>query len=228
MARLSETGSRRLTLCFSYNLGFSASTSRRVACRAFRTSVAARATHYEVLSLPNSATRSQIKARFYKLSKDLHPDLNPAKGTKERYLKVSEAYNVLGDERRRRAYDQSLRQTNTAYREPTTSTSYPSWMHHELYRKRGATHAWERTRRAPGPGPGPFRADPRTSYQYYARYNDYTVHGTEKRRANRSNEEKEETPEQKVSNESVVWRVVQVVGVLWLVLTIGGGWSAHA
>ncbi|KZT59279.1 DnaJ-domain-containing protein [Calocera cornea HHB12733] len=233
MVRLWNPSPKGVFVSSAYKLASRASTSTRGAHRSFRASATARATtHYDVLSLPRSATRSQIKARFYKLSKDLHPDLNPTKDAKERYLKVSEAYNVLGDEKRRRSYDQSLRQATSAYTSPAPSTSYPSWMQSELHRKRGATHAWERSRRAPGPGPGQgpgyYRADPWAHYQYHSRYNDYTVHGTAKRKASSANEPKAETPEQKVSNESVMWRVVQVVGVLWLAMTIGGGWSAHA
>jgi len=200
--------------------------------RAFRTTAIASATHYDVLSLPKSATRSQIKARFYKLSKDLHPDLNPSKDAKERYLKVSEAYNILGDEKRRSDYDRSLQLSTTSYPDSSPSTSYPSWMHSDLHRRRGATHAWERHRRSAGPGAGRYGPDPHGSQHFYSRYNEYTMYGTAKRRgsanANASGDSKEDTPEQRVSNESVMWRVVQVVGVLWLVVTIGGGWSAHS
>jgi len=198
--------------------------------RALSSTATLRANHYETLSLPKSATRSQIKSRFYKLSKDLHPDLNPSTEAKAKYLKVSEAYNTLGDERKRRDYDQTLQQGPASYSQSSPAASHSSWTYNDLNRRRGATHAWDthpRNRR--GAGPGFSRGDPRATGHFYSRYDDFTVHGTAKRKTAAGSGPREETPEQKVSNESVTWRVVQVLGVLWLVVTIGGGFrSAHA
>ena len=45
----------------------------------------------------------QVKAAFYRLSKELHPDRNPDGG--EKFKKVSAAYDVIGNPERRKKYD---------------------------------------------------------------------------------------------------------------------------
>ncbi|KAI0349266.1 DnaJ-domain-containing protein [Trametes cingulata] len=64
--------------------------------------------HYQTLDIPKNATRNQIKASLYKLSKKYHPDVNDDPNAKEKFQAVSEAYGILGDERKQRAYDRSL------------------------------------------------------------------------------------------------------------------------
>ncbi|KAJ1811082.1 hypothetical protein LPJ77_000379 [Coemansia sp. RSA 2523] len=71
--------------------------------------VAHRANHYTVLGVPHGAPPSEIKTAFYKCSMQWHPDRN--QGSEEahrRFLKISEAYSILGNEQKRRAYDRSL------------------------------------------------------------------------------------------------------------------------
>ncbi|KAJ3556987.1 hypothetical protein NM688_g1721 [Phlebia brevispora] len=114
------------------------------------TASARRFTHYQTLSVPRNATRSQIKASqtaeiphefadryaqtsFYKLSKQYHPDLTADPSTKETFQKISEAYAVLGDDRKRRAYDRSLAENVGHARHPSSSSAFhthyadPSW-----------------------------------------------------------------------------------------------------
>lgn len=61
--------------------------------------------HYSTLQLPRSATQAQIKSQFYKLSKELHPDVNPSDDAKKRFQEVSEAYATLGHPAQRKTYD---------------------------------------------------------------------------------------------------------------------------
>jgi DnaJ-class molecular chaperone len=58
---------------------------------------------YVTLGVPKSASEEDIRRAFRKLAKELHPDI--AKGTEERFKKVSSAYEILGDAEKRRAYD---------------------------------------------------------------------------------------------------------------------------
>ncbi len=50
---------------------------------------------YATLGVTKSASEEDIRRAFRKLAKELHPDI--AKGTEERFKKVSSAYEILGD-----------------------------------------------------------------------------------------------------------------------------------
>jgi len=62
--------------------------------------------YYEVLQVSREATESQIKKQFRKLSLKFHPDQNPSAEAKEKFIAVSNAYEVLSDPEKRRIYDQ--------------------------------------------------------------------------------------------------------------------------
>jgi molecular chaperone DnaJ len=62
---------------------------------------------YAVLGVPKDATADQIKKAYRKLARKHHPDVNPGdKAAEEAFKEVSHAYDVLGDETRRKLYDE--------------------------------------------------------------------------------------------------------------------------
>lgn len=63
--------------------------------------------YYKTLGLPNKATASEIKKSFYQLAKKYHPDV--AKGQEEKFKEINEAYEILGDENKRKEYDEMKR-----------------------------------------------------------------------------------------------------------------------
>ena len=66
------------------------------------------ATHYEVLGIPRDATQAQVKEAYLTMSKKHHPDLNNGQDREhnhQEFLRVTDAYSVLGNKTERRAYD---------------------------------------------------------------------------------------------------------------------------
>jgi molecular chaperone DnaJ len=65
---------------------------------------------YAVLGVSASASHDEIKKQYRKLASKHHPDKNPndAKAA-ERFKEISEAYQVLGDEQKRKQYDDMRR-----------------------------------------------------------------------------------------------------------------------
>ena len=69
--------------------------------------MSAKRDYYEVLGVSKTADVSAIKKAYRKLAKKYHPDSNPGnKAAAERFKEVTEAYDVLGDEKKRKLYDQ--------------------------------------------------------------------------------------------------------------------------
>ena len=61
---------------------------------------------YEVLGVDKNASDAEIKSAYRKLAKKYHPDVNKEEGAAEKFKEIGEAYSVLGDEQKRKTYDQ--------------------------------------------------------------------------------------------------------------------------
>lgn len=63
--------------------------------------------YYEVLGVPRKASEREIKRVYRKLARKFHPDVNPGNSEAEaKFKEITEAYEVLGDPKKRRQYDQ--------------------------------------------------------------------------------------------------------------------------
>jgi curved DNA-binding protein len=62
---------------------------------------------YSVLGVPKGTDANAIKKAYRKLAGKLHPDKNPGNSkAEEHFKKVNHAYDVLGDEKKRKLYDE--------------------------------------------------------------------------------------------------------------------------
>lgn len=58
--------------------------------------------YYEILGISKDASKEEIKKTFRKLAMENHPDKG---GSKEKFQEIQEAYEILGNEDKRRDYD---------------------------------------------------------------------------------------------------------------------------
>jgi molecular chaperone DnaJ len=63
--------------------------------------------YYQVLGVAKNASQAEIKKAYRKLAQQYHPDANAGdKSAEERFKEISAAYDVVGDEEKRKQYDQ--------------------------------------------------------------------------------------------------------------------------
>jgi DnaJ-class molecular chaperone len=65
------------------------------------------ADYYKALGVPEKATADEIKKQYRKLAKQYHPDSTGGDKVKEtRFKEISNAYDVLGDAKKKKLYDE--------------------------------------------------------------------------------------------------------------------------
>jgi molecular chaperone DnaJ len=64
--------------------------------------------YYKTLGVPKTATAAEIKKSYRELARKYHPDANKGSAeAEERFKDITEAYNVLSDEKQRKEYDEA-------------------------------------------------------------------------------------------------------------------------
>src|ERR1700749_1718090 len=75
--------------------------------------------YYKGLGVPKTATAAEIKKSYRELARKWHPDANKGSSDAEdRFKEITEAYNVLSDEKQRKEYDEA-RSMFGGFRVPT-------------------------------------------------------------------------------------------------------------
>src|SRR6201987_6134261 len=60
---------------------------------------------YDVLGVAKTASEAEIKSAFRKLAKKYHPDQSKEPRAKDRFAEIGSAYEILGDDKKRKAFD---------------------------------------------------------------------------------------------------------------------------
>jgi molecular chaperone DnaJ len=75
--------------------------------------------YYKVLGVSKTASADEIKQSYRKLARKYHPDANKGDhSAEERFKEISEAYNILSDEKRRKEYDEARSLFGGGFRVP--------------------------------------------------------------------------------------------------------------
>lgn len=100
--------------------------------------------YYKILGVDKKATAKEIKQVYRKLARQHHPDVNPGnKQAEARFKEINEAYEVLGDEEKRKKYDELG----------------ANWKHYEQWQRAGGEASgqpfdWSQYGFGAGPGRG--------------------------------------------------------------------------
>jgi|GEM_PF-2143940 len=67
--------------------------------------------YYQILNVPEDATKTEIKKSYFELAKKYHPDKLAQEGNADNsiFADIAEAYEILSDEEKRKEYDEKLK-----------------------------------------------------------------------------------------------------------------------
>ncbi len=85
-------------------------------------------TLYDALGVAKAADADAIRKAYRKLARKHHPDVNPGdKAAEDKFKKISAAYEVLSDDKKRAAYDEFGDAALASGFDPAKARSYQQW-----------------------------------------------------------------------------------------------------
>jgi curved DNA-binding protein len=83
---------------------------------------------YESLGVARTASADEIRKAYRKLARKHHPDVNPGNAAAEAaFKKISAAYDVLSDDKKRKAYDEFGEASLQSGFDPAKARDYARW-----------------------------------------------------------------------------------------------------
>ncbi|EGG09531.1 uncharacterized protein MELLADRAFT_47506 [Melampsora larici-populina 98AG31] len=115
--------------------------------------------HYVTLGIERTASPRQIKQKFYELSKEHHPDLNPQnERATDLFKKFAHAYSVLSDPVSRANHDASLHRLRPQAYDPQFDPNVSPTTRSNASRRAQAHYAWNARPQQHRPSPFPSRS----------------------------------------------------------------------
>ena len=124
--------------------------------------------YYEILGVPKTATADEIKKAYRTLAFKYHPDRNPGNAAaEEKFKQISVAYDILGDEAKRRNYDLGgYSSDNYSYNTSSSQSQYQRQYQYTYSNPYGEDNFWEWFNNAQWRG----RQQQTQNYQNYQNY----------------------------------------------------------
>ncbi|HEY5950426.1 MAG TPA: DnaJ C-terminal domain-containing protein, partial [Kofleriaceae bacterium] len=83
---------------------------------------------YDTLGVAKTASADEIRKAYRKLARKHHPDVNPGNAAAEaQFKKISAAYDVISDEKKRKAYDEFGEESLQGGFDPDKAREYAKW-----------------------------------------------------------------------------------------------------
>ena len=93
--------------------------------------------YYDILGVSPNASQAEIKKSFRNLALQYHPDKNKnSEESKQKFMKIIEAYEVLSDEQARKNYDSNTLQKRGARTRWTPSADFGTVYSYEEIKRR--------------------------------------------------------------------------------------------
>jgi molecular chaperone DnaJ len=88
----------------------------------------AESNYYQILGVERGASHDDIRKAYRRLARKYHPDINPGnKEAENKFKEISTAYDVLGDEKKRKLYDEFGEAGLAAGFDADKARSYQQW-----------------------------------------------------------------------------------------------------
>lgn len=87
--------------------------------------------YYHIMGVSPTASQEEIKRAYRKLARKYHPDVSKEADSEEKFKELGEAYEVLKDPEKRKAYDQLKAQ---GWREGQSFDTPPNWGYDKNFR----------------------------------------------------------------------------------------------
>ena len=88
--------------------------------------------YYKILGIEKEASTFEVKRAYRDMAKKYHPDVNSTPEAKEKFILMTEAYEILAEPKKRHFYDLHFGaqgKMSRAYRESRTKTAaYNEWL----------------------------------------------------------------------------------------------------